>query len=172
MEAARRRTSSSRTSVDSNSPPPRDRAAPRAPAKGSSRRPSSRTPFVKRSHRARCRTWCRRCSASAQLASLAPVVTGVADAGDLRANALVSVAVEELVLHLRTLSRTLFGDERAATPTAFTGGLLRKGSTLRRRLEHRLRSAVPGAQIHAGEVNPARGAVRGALRYLGETVGS
>ncbi len=111
-------------------------------------------------------------STPAQLASLAPVVTGVADAGDLRANALVSLAVEELVLHLRTLSRTLFGDERAATPTAFTGGLLRKGSTLRRRLEHRLRSAVPGAQIHAGEVNPARGAVRGALRYLGETVGS
>ena len=39
----------------------------------------------------------------------------------------------------------------------------RRGSTLRKRLEHRLKSAVPGAQIRAGEVNPARGAVRGAL---------
>ena len=106
----------------------------------------------------------------AVFASLAPVVTSVADAGDLRANALVSLAVEELVLHVRTLSRKLFGDERAATPVALTGGMLRKGSTLRKRLEQRLRSAVPGAQVQSEEVVPARGAVRGALRYLGETV--
>ena len=106
----------------------------------------------------------------ALLASLAPVVSSVADAGDLRANAIISLAVEELVLHVRTLSRALFGDERAATPVAFTGGMLTRGTTLRKRLEQRLRSAVPGAQIHAAEVNPARGAVRGALRYLGESV--
>lgn len=106
----------------------------------------------------------------ALFASLAPVVTSVADAGDLRANAILSLAVEELVLHVRTLSRSLFGDERASTPVAFTGGMLTKGTTLRKRLEHRLKSAVPGAQLHAGEVDPARGAVRGALRYLGETV--
>ena len=106
----------------------------------------------------------------ALFASLAPVVTSVADAGDLRANAILSLAVEELVLHVRTLSRSLFGDERASTPVAFTGGMLTKGTTLRKRLEHRLKSAVPGAQLHAGEVDPARGAVRGALRYVGETV--
>jgi glucosamine kinase len=106
----------------------------------------------------------------ANFASLAPVVTSVADTGDLRANAIVSLAVEELVLHIRTLSRSLFGDERAAIPVAFTGGMLRKGSTLRKRLEQRLKSAVPGAQVQANEVIPARGAVRGALRYLGESV--
>jgi glucosamine kinase len=105
----------------------------------------------------------------AQLATLAPVVSSVADAGDLRANAILSLAVEELVLHVRALARQLFGDERAATPVAFTGGMLTKGSTLRKRLEHRLKSAVPGAQLHPAEVNAARGAVRGALRYLGET---
>ncbi|HET9013372.1 MAG TPA: BadF/BadG/BcrA/BcrD ATPase family protein [Gemmatimonadaceae bacterium] len=104
-----------------------------------------------------------------QLATLAPVVSSVADAGDLRANAIISLAVEELVLHVRALARQLFGDERAAIPVAFTGGMLTKGTTLRKRLEHRLRSAVPGAQLHAQEVNAARGAVRGALRYLGET---
>jgi glucosamine kinase len=103
----------------------------------------------------------------ATLATLAPVVSSVADAGDLRANAIISLAVEELVLHVRSLARQLFGDERAATPVAFTGGMLTKGTTLRKRLEHRLKSAVPGAQLHGGEVNPARGAVRGALRYLG-----
>jgi glucosamine kinase len=104
----------------------------------------------------------------AQLASLAPVVSSVADAGDLRANAIISLAVEELVVHVRTLSRQLFGDERAATPVAFTGGMLTKGTTMRKRLEHRLKSAVPGAQINAVEVNAARGAVRSALRYVGE----
>ena len=106
----------------------------------------------------------------AQLATLAPVVSSVAEAGDLRANAILSLAVEELVLHVRTLSRQLFGDERAATPVALTGGMLTKGSTLRKRLEHRLKSAVPGAQLHVGDVEPARGAVRSALRYVGESI--
>jgi glucosamine kinase len=104
----------------------------------------------------------------AQLATLSPVVMSVAEAGDLRANALVSLTVEELMLHIRALARQLFSDERASIPVALTGGNLSRGATLRKRLEHRLKSAVPGAQIRAEEVVPARGAVRGALRYLGE----
>lgn len=108
----------------------------------------------------------------AVFASLAPVVSSVADAGDLRANAILSLAVEELVLHVRTLARSLFGDERAATPVAFTGGILTRGTTVRKRLEQRLRSAVPGAQVVAAEVDPARGAVRHGLRYLGESIAS
>jgi glucosamine kinase len=103
----------------------------------------------------------------AALAALAPVVLSVADGGDLRANSLVSLAVEELALHVRTLARQLFVDERAAMPVALAGGLLGRGSLLRKRLEHRLKSAVPGAQISTEPVVPARGAVRGALRYLG-----
>ncbi|HKO16044.1 MAG TPA: BadF/BadG/BcrA/BcrD ATPase family protein [Gemmatimonadaceae bacterium] len=104
----------------------------------------------------------------ATLASIAPVVMSVADAGDLRANSLVSLAVEELSLHIRALARQLFVDERAAVPVALTGGMLRRGSALRRRLEHRLKAAVPGAQVSAEEVVPVRGAVRGALRFLGQ----
>jgi glucosamine kinase len=103
----------------------------------------------------------------ATLATLAPVVLSVADAGDLRANALVSLAVEELVLHIRTLARKLFVDERAAAPVALAGGLLSRGSPLRKRVEHRLKGAVPGAQVRAQDVEPARGAVRAALRSLG-----
>lgn len=103
-----------------------------------------------------------------KFATLAPVVLSVADGGDLRANAIVSMAVEELALHIRALARQLFTDERASVPVALTGGLLTKGASLRKRLEHRLKSAVPGAQLHAGEVDPARGAVRAALRSLGE----
>ncbi|HEY9229999.1 MAG TPA: BadF/BadG/BcrA/BcrD ATPase family protein, partial [Gemmatimonadaceae bacterium] len=60
----------------------------------------------------------------AQLATLAPVVMSVAESGDLRANAIVTLAVEELVLHVRALARKLFGDERAALPVAFSGGML------------------------------------------------
>ncbi len=106
----------------------------------------------------------------ARLATLAPIVLSVADAGDLRANALVSLAVEELVLHARALARQLFGDERASVPLALSGGLLARGNTLRKRLEHRLKSAVPGAQLTTDAVVPVRGAVRAALRMLGEAM--
>lgn len=107
-------------------------------------------------------------AAPARLATLAPVVISVADTGDLRANAIVSMAVEELALHVRALARQLFVDERTSVPVALTGGLLNKGSSFRKRLEHRMKTAVPGAQLHSADVDPARGAVRAALRYLGE----
>jgi glucosamine kinase len=103
----------------------------------------------------------------ATLASLAPAVLSTADAGDLRANALLALAAEELVLHVRTLARQLFTDERAACPVALAGGLLRPRAPLRKRVEHRLKSAVPGAQLRTEEVVPVRGAVRGALRSVG-----
>src|SRR5215468_2657653 len=106
----------------------------------------------------------------AALATLAPVVMSVAESGDLRANALVTLAVEELVLHVRALARQLFGDERASLPVAFSGGMLQRGSTLRKRLEHRLKSAAPGAQIRTEPVIAARGAVRAALRIVGEAM--
>lgn len=103
----------------------------------------------------------------ADFAALLPSIAKVAEAGDLRANALVSLAVEELALHVRTIARQAFGDERAAVPVAFTGGLLRRGTMMRKRLEHRLKSAVPGAQVRDEDVDAARGAVKGALRFLG-----
>ncbi len=103
----------------------------------------------------------------AMLAALAPMVCQVASTGDLRANALVSLCVEELVLHVRTLARRCFVDERAAVPVALAGGLLAKGSLVRKRLEQRLKSAVPGATVRAEEVDAARGAVRRARRLLG-----
>ena len=105
-----------------------------------------------------------------QIAALAPVVFSVAEAGDLRANALISLAVEELMLHVRALAQQLFGDERAAVPVALAGGLMTKGTTLRKRLEHRLRAAVPGAQVRTAPIVAARGAVRSALRVAGAEV--
>ena len=102
----------------------------------------------------------------AALATLAPAVISEADAGDLRANAILSMAAEELVLHVRALARQLFMDERAAVPVALTGGLLKRGAPLRKRLEQRMKSAVPGAQVQGGDVDAARGAVRDALRVL------
>lgn len=105
-----------------------------------------------------------------QIATLAPVVFSVAEGGDLRANALVSLAVEELMLHVRSLAQQLFGDERAAVQVALAGGLMRPRSTLRKRLEHRLRAAVPGTQLRHADIVAARGAVRGALRFVGAEV--
>jgi glucosamine kinase len=115
--------------------------------------------------------WAARASRD-EIAALARVVFTVADAGDLRANALVSIAVEELMLHIRALAQQLFGDERAAIPVALAGGMMKKGTTLRKRLEHRLRAAVPGAQVRSGDVVPAHGAVRAALRHVSATVSS
>lgn len=94
------------------------------------------------------------------LAALATHVTTLAADRDLRANSICTVAAEELVLHVRTLARQLFVDERAAVPVALGGGLLARGSFMRRLVEHRLKTAVPGAQMHGAEVIPARGAVK------------
>lgn len=97
------------------------------------------------------------------LAALATHVMTLAADRDLRANSICTLAGEELVLHVRTLARQLFVDERAAVPVALAGGLLSRGSFLRRLVEHRLKTAVPGAQLRADEVVPARGAVKLAL---------
>jgi glucosamine kinase len=102
-----------------------------------------------------------------ELARLAPAVFEVAATGDLRANSLVALAVEELGLHVLALARQLFADERAAFPLALSGGLLSKGALMRKRLEHRLKSLAPGAQVRTAEVVAVRGAVKYALRHLG-----
>ena len=99
-------------------------------------------------------------------ATLAPVVFTTAANGDQRASALVSLAAEELVLHIRALSKQLFSDERAAVSVALSGGLMHRGSPLRKRLEQRLKSAVPGAQVLSEEIRPARGALWAAARRI------
>lgn len=106
----------------------------------------------------------------ATYALLAPVVAQVAATGDLRANALISFCVEELALHVRTLARRCFTDERASIPVALAGGLLSRGSLVRKRLEQRLKSAVPGATVRNEDVDAARGAIRRARRLLGVEV--
>jgi glucosamine kinase len=100
-------------------------------------------------------------------ASLVPIIAAAAERDDVRANTLLALAVEELALHVRALARQLFVDERATVPVAFSGGLLGKGGPLRKRVEHRLKSVVPGAHIHGEVVVPARGAVRAALKLIG-----
>lgn len=103
----------------------------------------------------------------AQLATLAATVVSTAESGDLRASSILDLAAEELALHVRTLARHLFADERAACSVALAGGLLKAGSSLRKRLERRLKSSTPGAQIIASEVRPERGAMRAALALAG-----
>lgn len=99
------------------------------------------------------------------LAALAPLVFTAAQT-DARANALADFAAEELVLHVRALARRLFGDERTEIPVALAGGLLQRGSLLRRKVEHRMKTAVPGAVVSKEEVIPARGAIKLAIARL------
>lgn len=105
----------------------------------------------------------------ANFATLAPAVLSAAEVGDLRANTVVTMAVEELALHVRALARALFVDERAAIPIALHGGLLGKGRPMRKRLEHRLKTLVPGGVVRHQPVDAARGAVSMALRTIGLT---
>jgi glucosamine kinase len=101
-----------------------------------------------------------------QFAALAVPVVALAAERDLRANSICTIAAEELVLHVRTLARQLFVDERAAVPVALAGGMLKRGSFLRRLVEHRLKSAVPGSHLHGEEIVAARGAVKLARKSL------
>ncbi len=101
------------------------------------------------------------------LAALAGHVVAVAADRDLRANSICTLAAEELVLHVRTLARQLFTDERADIPVALAGGMLHRGAFLRRLVEHRLKTAVPGAHLHQEEIVPARGAVKLGVLKLG-----
>jgi glucosamine kinase len=103
----------------------------------------------------------------ADFGKLAPVVLEVAATGDLRANSLVTLAVEELAIHVRTLARKLFSDERAAFRLAMHGGLIAPKSLLRRRLEQRMKSIAPGASVLPDRVVPERGAARLAMREAG-----
>lgn len=97
------------------------------------------------------------------LAALAPSVISVAMQDDVRANGIIDMAVEELVLHVRALGRRLFVDDRAAFNVALAGGLLGRASPVRKRLERRLKTAVPGASVKPMEIDAARGAVKLAL---------
>lgn len=104
----------------------------------------------------------------ATLARLASTVITVAALGDQRANSLLTMAAEELVTHVRALARQLFLEERATIPVALAGGLMERGSFLRKLVEHRLKSAAPGATVRSEPVVPARGAVRMALHQLAQ----
>jgi glucosamine kinase len=98
------------------------------------------------------------------LAALAPSVIAMAMQEDARANSIIDMAVEELVLHVRALGQRLFLDDRAAFSVALAGGLLGRGSLLRKRLIRRLKTAVPGATVNSMEIDAARGAVKLALQ--------
>ena len=109
--------------------------------------------------------WASSATAKDFAALAAPVMTLAAER-DLRANSICTLAAEELVLHVRTLARQLFVDERADLPVALAGGMMHRGSFLRRLVEHRLKTAVPGSHLHGEEVVAARGAVKLARKAL------
>ena len=151
-----------------------DRAARAVDRDGGDRRPRARHVARGRDSHRRARSTTssrssrgRRVRRAAQIASLAPVVVASAEAGDLRANALLGLAAEELVLHVRTLARSLFSRRaRGRAGRAWAAGCSSPARALRKRVEHRLKSAVPGRQDARGtDRRRARcGAARAAAR--------
>lgn len=108
-----------------------------------------------------------RTSAKGQVASLAPRVAAVADAGDPAAHALVESAAQALADHVAPLLRGWREVQaaREAVPAppsllrvALLGGLIKPGGPLRDRLLPRL--AALGADASGASPDPARGAAR------------
>jgi len=82
----------------------------------------------------------------------------------LARNALVGTAIAAGVTLILCLPSApgLFGvlGLVLAGGVALAGGMLKRGSFLRRLVEHRLKTAVPGSHLHGEEIVPARGAVK------------
>jgi N-acetylglucosamine kinase-like BadF-type ATPase len=103
-------------------------------------------------------SWSRNAGKSG-VASLAPTVVRIADAGDPVAEELVERAIAALVDHIRTLAKRL--GPGTPPPVALVGGLIEEGGSLRGRLLRAMELA--GFHPLGRLVDPARGAVRLAL---------
>lgn len=100
-------------------------------------------------------------SSRADIASLAPEVVGMADAGVADAVDIVDEAVEELTLAVGAVLRRL-GPWDAPPPLALAGGLVDPGGPLRSRVARSVSGFDVG--LREGRVDPVRGAARLALR--------
>lgn len=93
-----------------------------------------------------------------QIAALAPIALGLAEAGDPAAGAIVAAAASELALHIRTLERRLGAP---TMPWSFAGGLF-ASPALRRALSEHL-----GRPPALPRLPPVGGALLAAAQHLG-----
>ena len=96
------------------------------------------------------------------IAALGAVVQEAAEAGDPVAQALLDEAADDLVAHVLALRAHFAGD--VSVPVVLTGGAIRPGRPLRRRVLMRLESRVSWTVVRDVGVDPAMGAARLALR--------
>jgi N-acetylglucosamine kinase-like BadF-type ATPase len=104
----------------------------------------------------------------AQVASLSPVVTAAATAGDVVARRLVDRAATSLADLVAAVIRRLTWPE-GATPVAPVGGVFDAGPIVFKPLRLALAAAAPGAVLVPPRYEPAAGALLLALRSGGVT---
>ncbi len=109
----------------------------------------------------------------AEIAALAPRVTGAAEQRDAVAGAILDAAAAALADHVPPLVERLgLGAGGARVDVAFAGGALRVGSPLRRRLAATLRRADPRLRLLARAPDAAIGAARLARDAAGPHAGT
>jgi glucosamine kinase len=99
------------------------------------------------------------------VAALAQAVCETADAGDAAATRLVRQTARDLCAHLEALARRLHGAKQLKA--ALAGGLLTRGSPVRRELVALVREQVKGVTVLDTDVDPAVGALALAARLDG-----
>jgi len=92
-------------------------------------------------------------------ATLVPLVTSAADAGDLLAKDVLARAGAELAALARTVTLRLFSGEETV-PVAMSGGVFRHCATVRQSFYNNLRSAVSNAVVNTTVIDPVRGALQ------------
>jgi len=99
------------------------------------------------------------------IAALAPLVVGCADAGDQVAKRIVEKATADLRLHLKALLERMGPDQSAVREVALVGGLIQPGRVMRSRVERIIQEL--GLRVLKREVLPDRGAARLAQQMAG-----
>ena len=106
-------------------------------------------------------------NASPDFAALVPAVLAAADAHDIVANRVLSLAGHELASLVKALVSRLFSPGEQV-PVAMVGGVFRNSALVRQVFYNGVRSACPAAEVKQAIVEPVQGALARARR--GKTV--
>lgn len=104
-------------------------------------------------------------NASPDFAALVPAVLAAADAHDVLANRVLSLAGHELASLVKALASRLFSPGEQV-PVAMVGGVFRNSALVREVFYNGVRSACPSAEVRQTIVEPVEGALARARRNV------
>ncbi len=105
-------------------------------------------------------------NASPDFAALVPAVLAAADAHDVLANRVLSLAGSELASLVKALVSRLFSSGEQV-PVAMVGGVFRNSALVRQVFYNSVRSACPAAEVKQAIVEPVQGALARARSHQG-----